>query len=116
MVILHNCGRTEKQIAALHASGCDALHVGNAVNMLDVLPQVPRDFPVMGNIDPVGVLKNASAIAVYEHCRAFLAATADYPNLVLSSGCDVPMDTPPENIDAFFRARDDFNHSLSASA
>lgn len=116
MVILHNCGRTEKQLAALSASGCDALHVGNAVNMLDVLPQVPRDLPVMGNVDPVGVLKNASATAVYDHCRDFLAATADYPNLVFSSGCDVPMDTPPENIDAFFRARDDFNRSINASA
>lgn len=116
MVILHNCGRTEKQLAALRASGCDALHVGNAVAMLEILPQLPRDFPVMGNIDPVGVLKNASADLVYEHCRAFLKATADYPNLVYSTGCDVPADTPAANIAAFFRARDDYNRELSASA
>jgi uroporphyrinogen decarboxylase len=111
MVIVHNCGRTEKQVEAMLSTGCDALHVGNAVNMLDILSQLPRDFPVMGNIDPVVILKDASAEAVYAHCRDFLLATADYPNLVLSSGCDMPMDTPAANIDAFFRARDEFRRN-----
>jgi uroporphyrinogen decarboxylase len=26
------------------------------------------------------------------------------PNFILSSGCDIPLETPPENIAAFMRA------------
>ena len=35
-----------------------------------------------------------------------------YPNFVLSSGCDTPPHTPMENIDAFFKALDDFNKTI----
>ena len=33
----------------------------------------------------------------------------DYPNFVLSSGCDTPPHTPLANIDAFFKALEEFN-------
>ena len=33
----------------------------------------------------------------------------DYPNFVLSSGCDTPPLTPKHNIDAFFEALETFN-------
>ena len=113
LVVLHNCGKTEKQVEALLSTGADAIHVGNAVNILDILPQVPPTIPVMGNLDPVGVLKNADPDTVYSRTTALLEATAAFPNYVLSSGCDVPPGVPVVNVQAFLKACSDYNNRFS---
>lgn len=110
MVVLHNCGRTEKQVEAMLSAAPDALHVGNAVDILEIIPQVPSDIPVMGNLDPVGIFKDANAATVYATTTSLLARTANFPNFVLSTGCDVPSGVPLENIDAFFNACTDYNN------
>lgn len=111
MVILHNCGKTEKQIPALLSTGAAALHVGNAVKMTDILPQMPAGVPAMGNIDPAGVFRNGTPESVYAATAALLRDTAAYRNYVLSSGCDVPPRVSLDNIRAFFRALEDFNRT-----
>ena len=113
-VILHNCGRTEKQVDALLSTGADALHVGNAVDLLDILPQVPPEIPVMGNLDPVGVFRNSTEEQVYEAAMDLLKRTAAFPNFVLSSGCDLPPGLPMKNIQAFSRALNDYNQKAGA--
>lgn len=112
MVVLHNCGHTEKQVEAMLSASPDALHVGNAVNILEILRQVPSDIPVMGNLDPVGILKSMDSATVYEATAFLLNRTADFPNYVLSTGCDVPSGVPMENIDAFFKALNDYNNAF----
>lgn len=110
MVVLHNCGRTEKQVEAMLSAKPDALHVGNAVDILDMLPQVPFDTPLMGNLDPVSILKEANAATVYAATTSLLNRTSNFPNFVLSTGCDVPSGVPIKNIDAFFTACNDYNN------
>jgi len=112
MVILHNCGKTEKQVDALLSTGADALHVGNAVEILDILVQVPENVPVMGNLDPVGVFKSMSANEVFERTTALLRKTAPYRNYVLSSGCDLPPAVPLGNVKAFLEALKIYNNQI----
>lgn len=112
MVILHNCGKTEKQVGSLIGTGCDALHVGNAVNILDILPQVPENILVMGNLDPVGVFKTMTEEQVYAETMALLKKTVGYRNYVLSSGCDLPPAVPMRNIYAFLNALKDYNKEI----
>ncbi len=111
LVVLHNCGRTEHQAADLAGTGADTIHVGNAVDILDILPQVKPDFPVMGNLDPVGVLRNLAPEAIRQRTADLLTRTAGYPNFILSTGCDLPPGVPPEHIQAVVEALDAFNHS-----
>lgn len=108
-VILHNCGKTEKQVQVLLSSGADALHVGNAVDIRQILAQAPPDFPILGNLDPVGVLCDGAEDTVRAAVREFLQTTAAYPNHIVSSGCDIPAQTPIANIKAFFAAVQDHN-------
>lgn len=108
-VILHNCGKTEKQIPELLSTGAAMLHLGNAVNLPEILPQIPAATPLLGNIDPVGVFKNADSDTVYAATMALLEATRPFANFALSSGCDIPPGVPMANIRAFFRAADDYN-------
>lgn len=108
-VVLHNCGNKGQCTQAMIETGAGALHFGNAADMVNVLETCPENVVVMGNIDPVGILKQASAETVYRTTTELLEKTAQYKNFVLSSGCDMPPMVPTENILAFYQALDDFN-------
>ena len=77
------------------------------VNMKDMLEKMPEAV-LMGNIDPAGVLRMGTPELVREKTLALLEECKDFPNFVISSGCDMPPMTPWENIDAFFKAVGDF--------
>lgn len=108
-VILHNCGNKGQCTQAMIDSGAAALHFGNAVDMVATLEQCPSDLIVMGNIDPVGILKQASSEDVYRITSDLLTKTGGYKNFVISSGCDMPPLVPEANIKAFYKAVADFN-------
>lgn len=111
-IILHNCGNTGHCTDAMVRSGAAALHFGNRADMVEALKACPADIPVMGNIDPVGVLGQATPEAVKAETLSLLKATAQWDNFVLSTGCDVPPHIPFENIEAFYSALDEYNSSL----
>ena len=110
IVIYHNCGdNVPKMLSSILSTGAAAYHFGNAVDLeKDILDKVPTDVVVMGNIDPVGVLRMGTPESVREATTALLEKCSMYPNFVLSSGCDMPPKTPWENINAFFAAVRDF--------
>ena len=107
--VLHNCGKTEKMVDVMLSTCASALHVGNVVNMCNILRQTPKNVPVMGNLDPAGLFRLGTPGTVYAAATTLLEQTAEFPNFVLSSGCDIPPGTPLENVRAFFQALDDWN-------
>lgn len=109
LVILHNCGNTGHCTEAMLYTGANALHFGNAIDMTEALKSCPKDKLIMGNVDPVGVLKLLSAAEVKAYTSDLLRRTAGFDNFVLSTGCDLPPHVPAENIAAFFSALKDFN-------
>ena len=109
MVILHNCGNTTRLVPSLMSTGAGGYHFGNAVDMSAILPQVPSDRLVFGNIDPARTFKNGTVEDVREKTRELLEKTAGYRNFVISSGCDIPPGTPNKNIEAFFEAVAEYN-------
>ena len=108
-VILHNCGNTGQCTEAMIETGAAGYHFGNTINIVETLKKYPSDVLVMGNIDPVGIFKMASADELYDTSLQLLEDTAAYPNFILSSGCDTPPGVPFENIDMFYKALNDFN-------
>lgn len=108
-IVLHNCGNTGHCTKAMLSSGASALHFGNKADMVEALETCPSDLPVMGNIDPVGVMRQASPEKVYASVSELLEKTSGYDNFILSTGCDVPPRTPFENIKAFYQALTDYN-------
>jgi uroporphyrinogen decarboxylase len=111
MVILHNCGNTMKLVPSLLSTGAWGLHFGNAVDMTDILPQIPSGRITFGNISPAAVFKNGTVEDVERDTMALLQKTSEYRNFVISSGCDVPPGTPVENIDAFYNTIKDYNET-----
>lgn len=108
-VIYHNCGNSAVQILdSILKTNCTAYHFGNAVNMVDVLKNIPSNVIAMGNIDPVTEFKNGSVDSIKTAVKKLLDECSDYPNFIISSGCDIPHDAKWENIDAYYQAIDKY--------
>lgn len=110
-VVLHNCGNSGHCTEAMVATGAKGYHFGNKIDMMDALRECPNDTLVMGNLDPVELFKNAAPDVVGNATRALLERTSEFPNFVISTGCDTPPEIPMANIEAFYRAVDKFNAS-----
>lgn len=109
LVIYHNCGSSVVKAAdAVIATGAKAFHFGNAIQMEDILPFMPKDVIVMGNVDPAGEIRLGTPESVRAKTLEVLEACSAYPNFVISTGCDVPPMAPYENIQAFFDAVTEF--------
>lgn len=109
MVILHNCGNTGHCTVAMTETGAKGYHFGNKVDMLQVLKECPEDAIVMGNLDPVTLFQGGTPEDVEKATLLLLQKTAGYPNFVISTGCDIPPHVPHCNIEAFYRALDEYN-------
>jgi uroporphyrinogen decarboxylase len=108
-VILHNCGNNGHCTEATISCGAMGYHFGNKANMVSELNKCPKDVLVMGNIDPVGIMQQGTAEEVSNAVTALLEETKSYPNFILSTGCDVPPNTPVCNIEAFYKSVLNFN-------
>lgn len=103
-LILHICGDTRHLVKLMADSGAVGLSLDSQVSLPDIVGSVPVDVDIIGNVDPVSVLLDATPEEV-EAVTADLARRMEgHGNFVLSSGCDLPLETPAENIEAFMRA------------
>jgi uroporphyrinogen decarboxylase len=103
-VILHNCAAKPLHLPAMLETGLKAFHFGTPMNMSAALNTIPSDVIVAGNLDPSAVFCQSSPDDVRARTTELLAVTQSHPNYVLSSGCDLPAQTPLANLDAFFAA------------
>lgn len=109
LVIYHNCGDAILNLVeGIVSSGAAAYHFGNAVDMKAMLEKMPSDVPVFGNIDPVGEFRNGTPESIAKATETLLETCKEYPNFIISSGCDIPPMAKWENIDAFFGAVTNF--------
>lgn len=106
--IYHNCGNTIPLIGSILETGAGAFHFGNAIDLSKMLPLIPSDKIVFGNVDPAGIIRSGNPQSVRDTALSVLEKCSVYPNFILSSGCDIPPLSPLENIDAFFDAAKDF--------
>lgn len=112
LVVLHNCGNHGNCTEAMLNTGANAFHFGNAIDLVKTLEYCPKDKLILGNVDPVGIIKMKSAQEVKGYVADLLKSTAAHKNFILSSGCDLPPHVPFENIDAFFDALQEFNQTI----
>lgn len=107
--IFHNCGPTVvDQTESLARLGAEGYHFGNCINLKELLPHLPKDRLVMGNIDPSAYLCLEDTESVRLAVKGLLEECSIYPNFVLSTGCDTAPTAKWENIHAFYEAVEEF--------
>ena len=105
--IYHTCGNTTHLVNKMSESGVDAVSLDSPAAGVD-LPAVAKSLAtqavIVGNINPTGTLLNGRPAQVEAETTELMKQMDFYPNFVLSTGCDMPQETPLENIHAFMRA------------
>jgi len=97
--VFHVCGNAKHLITKMLLTEVDGLSLDDNVDFTEIFEIVEKKgMFLMGNINPVNVLRNSSPEEVKKTTESFLNQTRNIKNLVLSTGCDVPYDAPIENI------------------
>lgn len=102
IVCYHNCGDAVPDMAEDIATlPVDIFHFGNAIRLADIIPKMPEDTIVMGNVDPVK-FRNGTPEEIKAETKRVYEECCGYENFMLSSGCDIPAAAKWENLDAYF--------------
>ncbi len=98
-VRLHICGNTKRILAGMGRLGADMVDLDWMVPVEHARRAMGPKQVLAGNLDPVAVLMNGTP----ERITAATAAchTAAGANYIVTAGCEVVRDTPPENLRAF---------------
>ncbi len=102
--ILHICGDTTHLIEAMVRTGAQGLSLDSMVDFPAIISKVPENVVLIGNINPVEILMQGTSQEVYEATARLLDEMRGHRNFILSTGCDLPEDTPFANLDAFMSA------------
>lgn len=102
--ILHICGRTASIIEMMADSGADVLSV-DQIDLAEARRLVADRVCLMGNVRTAETLLDGTPETVRAEALRCLLACADSPRgFILASGCEVPVETPPENVHALIAA------------
>lgn len=100
---IHICGNTNGIIADMGTTGAKILEVDWMLDMAAARAAVPASTVLMGNVNPSDPLVLGTPEKVDEAARKVIEATGGR-NLILSSGCAMGRNTPPENAKALVAA------------
>jgi MtaA/CmuA family methyltransferase len=103
---LHICGDTSKIIDAMVESGADIIDLDYMVDMESAAANYGEQISFCGNFDPVAVLLQGTPEDVYRHSIHCMEIGG--PRAFSAGGCEVPMWTPDENLEAQSQALSDF--------
>lgn len=102
---LHMCGDITKTIDDIVATGGNMLSIDNVVDIEYAKDKVGDLLPILGNVDPVGVLLHGSREEIHENVKKCICKGHDSANgFILASGCDITQNVPVENIGHFMDA------------
>jgi MtaA/CmuA family methyltransferase len=103
---LHICGNTRKVLAGMGTVGADLVDLDSPSPMAEGRAAMGPGQALLGNIDPVRVLRDGTPESVTAALQACFDAAG--PRYVVGAGCEVPRGTPPANVRAlveFARSR-----------
>jgi uroporphyrinogen decarboxylase len=105
--VYHTCGNTMHLVGKMVRAGVNGVSLDSrdaGVDLTAVAREVPPDVVVIGNVNPATTMLSGSPQEIRREVEALLAEMAPFPNYILSTGCDLPQETPPANIQAFMDA------------
>ena len=98
---LHICGNTRRILEGIGQLGCDIVDLDSPVPVAEARKVIGPRQVLLGNIDPVRVLRNGTPNEIYAAMAECHRQAGDH--FIVSAGCEVPRDTPAENLRALLR-------------
>lgn len=104
--LVHVCGKTHRLLEALADTGADILSLDD-VDLALATERVGHRATLMGNVRPAQTLLEGTPQQIEAEVVDCLRKAGGSPKgFVLASGCEVPLNTPPTNLEAFMAAGD----------
>jgi MtaA/CmuA family methyltransferase len=95
-VRLHICGNVNRILAPIGRLGCDFVDLDFMVPVAKAREAMGPGQVLCGNLDPVKTVRNGtpgSIAAAVAQCHREAA-----PRYIVGAGCEIPRNTPPENV------------------
>lgn len=100
--VLHICGKTTPNWTPMLEAEFDIWSL-DAVDMGQAKAAAGHRVALVGNVVPANLLKNTPD-EIDAEARVICEKMGDKAGFILGSGCEVPINTPPENVDALINA------------
>lgn len=101
---LHICGDTLKILPAMLETGADVFSLDQAVDLEKVSQILGGEAAILGNVDPVNILRDGSSEEIERAVREVVSQVGNHPGgFILGPGCDIPYDTPEDNLHLFLK-------------
>ena len=102
---LHICGTSRKLWELLQDSGIGCFSLDNVEDLTEAKEVLGNHMCIQGNVPPVEIMKNGTPEEVMEAAKNCIQKGYDSPKgFVLTSGCQLPIGTPKENMHALMNA------------
>ena len=97
---LHICGNTRFALAGMGRLGCEIVDLDSLSPIAEGRAQMGPNQILLGNINPVTVLRGGTPKVIFDAVAECQRQAG--PRYIVGAGCEVPRDTPPENVRALF--------------
>lgn len=94
---LHICGNITQLLPHLSLTGTDILDLDWMVDFKTAREQCKEEIILCGNLDPVSCIKEQTPEKISE-CAGKLFDDQKGTRFIMSGGCEIPRDTPLENV------------------
>lgn len=95
---LHICGNTRFCLAGMGRLGCHIVDLDSLAPLHEARTRMGQDQILLGNMNPVATLRNSTPEMVHAAIEACHGVAGN--RFIVGVGCEVPRDTPPENLHA----------------
>jgi len=100
----HACGNTTALLPLFAKLGADIINLDAFVDLAEAKQILGGILCIKGNLDPTTVLLQGTPETVREAARQCICDCGSGGGFILSPGCEVSRDTPPENLRALVEA------------
>ncbi len=102
---IHICGTSKDIWQSVVNTGVGSFSIDNVEDLEEAKELIGDKLTLEGNVPPVDIMQKGTREEVLEACKECLLKGYDSPKgYILSSGCQIPMHTPLENIKAMMEA------------
>ena len=101
---LHVCGQSAHILEGLAETGCWAISVDENIDIGEAKRRVGDKVVLVGNVDPIDTMRYSTPDRIVAEVKDCIRKAAPGSGYILSTGCECPMGTPFENLEAFMVA------------
>jgi len=101
---LHVCGQSAHILEGLAETNCWAISVDENIDIGEAKRRVGDKVVLVGNVDPIDTMRYKTPESIAAEVRDCIRKAAPGSGYILSTGCECPIGTPFENLEAFMEA------------